>query len=370
MKSVPSLTGIRGVAALWVLWYHVQQDGRLFHLPWLQGARVVERGWAGVDLFFILSGFILTHAHGHEFIRLDRKPLVQFAKLRIARVYPLNLAVLLIIAALAVADPKFAAWYGGRAAGNFSGPSFVRTALLATRWFLPGAGDWNQPVWSLSAEILGYAMFPFIAMTLMACRSFRAALSIAFASLAALALLQILTHSANTNSIGQFGAITRMGFCFFGGAALCRAKTLAPSSVAPHGIKLSIVAVGLIVVTAIPYRTAIVMPTAFAILIFSLSFELGPVHRLLSCRPFMFLGRISFPLYLFHLMPLMWIGYQFRVTSLSPASGVAIICAYVTGCLAAATVLHRCIERPAHRLGRVWANRTSRTAKSAPAQPA
>jgi peptidoglycan/LPS O-acetylase OafA/YrhL len=103
-KDIPSLTGIRGVAALWVMSYHLQyESGRLWHLPWLDGLPVVERGWAGVDLFFALSGFVLMHVHGRDFPGFAQAvgaPFVRFAKLRISRVYPLSLIVLFMIAGL------------------------------------------------------------------------------------------------------------------------------------------------------------------------------------------------------------------------------------------------------------------------------
>src|SRR5689334_9429569 len=85
-----ALTGIRGVAALWVV---------LFHLPNpLAGtafAQVLSRGYLGVDLFFILSGFVLSYAYRDA---LPEKPMVRqalrFYAVRLARIYPLHVFVL------------------------------------------------------------------------------------------------------------------------------------------------------------------------------------------------------------------------------------------------------------------------------------
>jgi peptidoglycan/LPS O-acetylase OafA/YrhL len=343
-----------------VMSYHLQyESGRLWHLPWLDGMPVVERGWAGVDMFFVLSGFILMHVHGRDFLDFAHAagaPLVRFAKLRIARVYPLSLVVLLMIAALVDADPGFAARYRGFAAGNLSTDAFIRTALLATRWFLPGSGDWNQPVWSLSAEILGYLVFPFIAVGLMACRSFRDAFAVGLGSLVALALFQVATRTVGVNDLSQCGAVTRMICCFLAGAALCRARVLAPPEIARRAGALSIGAVALVLVSVGTSCGAILTPLGFSALIFAISFENGMISSGLASRPVVFLGRISFPLYLLHLMPLIWLQYHVTGRSMSAIEAMTIFLGYIVGCILAATALHYVIERPSHRLGRLWAS--------------
>jgi peptidoglycan/LPS O-acetylase OafA/YrhL len=358
-KGIPSLTGLRGVAAFWVILYHLQfKAGSLWHLPWLDGMPVVERGWAGVDLFFALSGFVLMHVHGREFVQFAQitgAPFVRFAKLRIARVYPLNLVVLFMIAGLVNADPGFADLYRGLAVGNLSADAFVRTALLATRWFLQGSGDWNQPVWSLSAEILGYMAFPLIAVALMACRSFREALAVGLGSLAVLALFQVATRTVGENDLSQCGAATRMICCFLAGTALSRARVLAPNGIARHASALSIGAVVLVLVSVGTDLGAILTPLGFSVLIFALSFEKGMINSVLVSRPVMFLGQISFPLYLLHLMPLIWLQYHVAGRSMPAIAAITVLLGYITGCILAATILNYVIERPSRRLGRLWA---------------
>ena len=163
--NVPSLTGIRGVAALWVVLFHLQQFGKDFGVPALVGTPVLRSGWTGVDLFFVLSGFVLMLVHERDFGRLHWQRMLRFAWLRVLRVYPLATVVLLLIALLVALDRNFALdWAQGAIPHNLTASAFVRTLFLANRWWLPTDGDWNQPEWSLSAEILGYAAFPFIAL--------------------------------------------------------------------------------------------------------------------------------------------------------------------------------------------------------------
>jgi peptidoglycan/LPS O-acetylase OafA/YrhL len=242
------------------------------------------------------------------------------------------------------------------AAGNLSTDAFVRTGLLATRWFLPGSGDWNQPVWSLSVEILGYLVFPLIAIALMGCRSSREAFALGLGSLATLALFQVATRTVGANDLGQCGAVMRMICCFSAGAALCRARVLAPTGIARNAGALSIGAVALLLVSVGTSYGAILMPLGFASLIFAISFENGIISAVLRSRPVMFVGRISFPLYLLHLMPLIWLQYHVTGRSMSAITAMTIFLGYIVGCILAATALHYAIERPSHRLGRLWAS--------------
>src|SRR6185437_8778005 len=89
-ESIDSLTGLRGVAALWVAAYH--GVGSLFALAL---ANLLGSGWLAVDLFFVLSGFIMCHVHLADFAVPSWSAAVRFLKLRIARVYPAHLVAAL-----------------------------------------------------------------------------------------------------------------------------------------------------------------------------------------------------------------------------------------------------------------------------------
>ena len=336
-----------------MLLFHVQTLGaERLHLAGLARAPFGD-GWSGVDLFFVLSGFILMRTHGAEFERPGAGTLKRFAIARFFRVYPLNLVVLLLIAALVAADRNFAHWYAADGYHNLRPPAFVRTALLATRWFLPGDGEWNQPVWSLSVEVLGYLAFPVIAWGLMRLKSTPALALVALASLAALLAVQVFRNVALTNDIGQVGAFTRMIFCFFAGAAASRAAALAPGFRGAPAAEI-VAVVGLVASCFSPFGLPL-RPLLFTVLIFALSYRQGPVDRALSTRAAVFLGRISFPLYLVHVMLLLAVCHDFA----GAAVGVR-IAALVGGALAAfalATALHYLLERPTHQLGRRIAGR-------------
>jgi peptidoglycan/LPS O-acetylase OafA/YrhL len=354
--AIPSLTGIRGVAAIWVLLFHLQGTiATVFAVTPLQGLPILSVGWSGVDLFFVLSGFVLMRAHSDEFLQLRVSPIVRFAKVRIARVYPLSALILLLVALLA-ADPGFATWYCLQHPGNLTLIAFVKTALLATRWFLPGTrGDWNQPVWSLSAEILGYAAFPLLA-SLLSRRSWAAALTIALLSVGTLVIYQMRSN-IGLDAFGQHPAVIRMACCFIAGAALARASAVTPPGLATRAAILSILATALILFDCLVPGATIALPFAYSALILALAFQRGPIDRALSTSVAQFLGRISFPLYLLHGMPLLWLGYRLKSAHAPPALSIAVLLLFLALIIALATLLHTAVERPSHRWGRRWAAR-------------
>lgn len=357
MRTIPSLTGLRGLAAAWVLLSHLCLVAPAFGAVWLGQAAILSRGWIGVDLFFVLSGFMLMWTHGADLQRPTTAAIGDFACARILRVYPLSLAVLALIVLAAWADPHFVAWSRGWNPGDFSTSSFVRTALLATRWWQGDGGEWNEPVWSLSAELVGYAGFPLLAWLLFR-RTRGVAIVVAVASLAILACYQIVSDTMVENAIDQVSALTRMGCCFTAGVALCRVR-LALSDRPPRYVSEASLAAALVVAMACHFEKGpVAAPAGFALLIFFLSFRAGALDRLLSSKPLMFLGRISFPLYLVNLTPLLWMYSTYGHAGLNGLAGLGMLVACVLGVVALATLLHHGVEKPSH----AWARRKARPA--------
>lgn len=161
-RALPALTGIRGVAAVWVVLYHAQSLWDL-RLP------LLSDGFRAVDLFFVLSGFIMMHAHQADFVSLNAHRTFRFFGLRALRVYPLNVVILLLILPFIVAFPAFVIWTRNidPSLGNaYSFAGFWQTLFLANRWLMRDLGVWNGTTWSLSVELLAYLSFPIIAFLL------------------------------------------------------------------------------------------------------------------------------------------------------------------------------------------------------------
>jgi peptidoglycan/LPS O-acetylase OafA/YrhL len=359
-EPLPGLTGVRGIAAVGVFLYHLQPAAlSLFGLDPGQGLSVVASGFRDVDLFFILSGFVLFHVHSGAFVRLDVGRITTFYTQRFFRVYPLNTFVLLLLVPLPFVLPQFVEWhrltyapYGAYNLRNYSVGGFVQSLLLAQTWTFVQLGTWNGPAWSLSAEVLGYAVFPFLAAYI--CRrtsGFRAGM-LAIASLTILVLLLAIGGHARNNPNGVF-AVIRMAFCFAAGVCLCRSFQLLEVSRVSAAI-LTLVSVAVIGACFWQDRLGLFSVFGFAGLIFGLAYRSGPVDRLLTTGPMMFLGRISFSLYLVHLPPLDlfdWLARQGINDSSVGAKSAALI-GMIAACFVLATLTYHLVEVPFQRVGR------------------
>jgi len=354
-RQIKSLTGIRGVAAAWVVLFHIQFIGAVngFQII-LPGYRLINSGWTGVDLFFMLSGFMLMHTHANQFDRIDRDGLWSFAISRFFRIYPLNAIVLLLIALLLLSYPGFSSNFRNLSTGNLSISSFLSTLFLATRWF-PCQGNWNEPVWSLSAEILGYAAFPFLALMIGKISSFRGAAYVSIITIVSVLIAQFAKGRLGDNDIDWPGALIRMAGYFSAGVALRRAAELWT----PQASQLTMGAISLIASATLAVLTLLpagggIMPLAEAVLIFSLYFECGIINRLLSSQPAMFLGKISFPLYLLHVMPILAANYFSRIHKVTDLVYHAIIIITLAAVIAISWILHRLVERRAHSFSQTF----------------
>src|SRR5271156_6454871 len=93
---LPPLTGVRGLAALWVLFFHLDAFVPIGEVP------VISMGYVGVDVFFVLSGFILGHVHLDDFVDLSIGGIKRFLALRLSRVYPVHFTMLIMATLFAV----------------------------------------------------------------------------------------------------------------------------------------------------------------------------------------------------------------------------------------------------------------------------
>ena len=351
-SDLPALTGVRGLAALWVLSYHLQFFAKAFGVDWLKDPPILRSGWVGVDLFFVLSGFVLMHAHQQDFVRPTLRATGRFALLRVFRVYPLATVVLLLLAALLATDPRFSDWYRkSHDPLDLTWVSFVRTLTLSTRWFPPFTGDWNQPTWSLSAEIVGYAAFPLLAMLAVRLNNGFFAVLLAIAALGLPQMLQPILHAGIGNDIFGF-AIVRMAGGFTAGIVLYRLHRLTPDRYRQlQGWSADLALVALLVALFTPLRLTAPL-FCFGLLVYGLAGHGGVVQRLLASPPALWLGRISFPLYLIHTMTLFFLYYELAVHNAPIPWRVATWVAFPPAAMLVAWGLHLAVERPSHEFGR------------------
>src|SRR5262252_662430 len=228
-QYVPALTGIRALAALLVLGMHTEQNvpsGLDSLLPFF------ARGYLGVDFFFVLSGFIITHVYFARLASASRNAVQIFLWHRFIRLYPVHITVLVgLVAIVSVA---------GVAGFTLNNPQewqwselFWQLTLLHA-WGVTVSPGWNAPSWSISAEWFACLLFPLLAPALIWARGRAIALLIAVAALAATALLFAMVDWTLNTWVGA-PALARVFGEFLCGAALCRAVALSDKLALPRG---------------------------------------------------------------------------------------------------------------------------------------
>ena len=171
-QRVDGIALLRGLAILLVLMNHVNMRLRLAKVPYTAGmpdqlvSSLVWNGQVGVQIFFAISGFLITSTSLLRWGSLAKVNVREFYWLRFARIAPLLLLLLMTLSALHfahvknfVVQPKT----GGLGGALFAALTFHVNVLEATRGYLPA--NWDI-LWSLSVEEMFYLFFPLVCWTL------------------------------------------------------------------------------------------------------------------------------------------------------------------------------------------------------------
>lgn len=158
MKPNPEITDLtvcRALFAAWVFIYHVDMHA---HLSAYLGpaAGLIKHGYLGVDGFFLLSGMILARIHPE--LAYAPEGAFRFWGKRLARIYPVHLSVIIILAVLFLTGLGLG--LAPRDPERFSVISLVENLLLVQGWGFSNNLAWNYPSWSVSTEWAGYLAFP------------------------------------------------------------------------------------------------------------------------------------------------------------------------------------------------------------------
>ncbi len=317
------LTSIRGVAALWVAAGHVAPA-----MIGIQGP-FVAASFTAVDLFFILSGMILATVHAN----LGLAGIPRFAAKRILRIYPMCFVALTLLLCVLLYPHVSFKWFRQSMDWRLAGSYLLVGAFVDLRT----AG--NPPAWSAGVEMACYAAFPLAICAIRSLNLFWRAVWLA----AAAALSWWIWDDAIAGTLG-LGAVAR-GFVGFGiGMALWALKQrLALGWRAATAFELA-GAGELVVAVALGWYD---FYTFFsAALLFGLQYDAGPLARVLRNRALLWLGKISFSLYLLH-YPLAVAADKFA--PMPPGNGwpQAARCAiWLVALLALSSVTYLSVEKP------------------------
>ena len=317
-RHLPALSGLRALAVIGVMAYHLQ-------LGWASG------GYLGVDLFFVLSGFLISTLLLEEWVATGTINLAGFWSRRARRLLPALFLVVLALAVYLVANAQF----GGPGANGLIDLSALRGDAISTLLYV---GNWHaiyahqsyfaqfstpsplQHTWSLAIEEQFYVVWPLVLVLVlrMSRRSWRQvgmALTVTV-GLASSALMAVLFHPGADPTRIYYGTDTRL-FDLMAGAtvAFMAASRPQPNARAQRTLHiaapLAALALGLCWVTS---GTSAGLPKNW---MFDGGFLLcallgavvvadarlvtpGLLGRLLGRPPLHFLGTISYGIYLWH----------------------------------------------------------------------
>lgn len=325
MKQIDNLTGLRAYAALSVVLLHMRTlfsyDGNPFDF-------IFSNGGNGVQVFFVLSGFILAYTHGDRFRDgLTVSNYLFFVRLRFARIYPVHLFMLLVVTL------QLWLWRGFDPLSD-TVCAFVANITLTQAWGTLAGAAYNQPAWTISAEWFAYLLFPVLALT---SRSGPFAwLLLSSATIAAIPAVSRFMFTYGEFTYGAqailCGLYVSLGFFAY---QLCRRL--------PDWRlfwRVSAIVMGPVLVALIWHTLGMdVFAIATAFLMMAL-FKSGPVFAYAN-KVSVYLGLWSYSLYMVH-MPVLWL-FKAVASNTPPLAIIAVMIA------AAAGIYYR-IEEPCREM--------------------
>lgn len=343
-ERLAGLDALRGLAACVVAFgYHV----KLFFAPGVfvpqwggpLGVWMHQFGWTAVDLFFVLSGFVFAHVYlrGENRLRSGGGQ-AAFWVARLARLYPLHLAMLLVTAWLFRAEPANTA------------PAFAAHAAMLQALYEPVSRTFVGPSWSLSVEVLCYAVF-------------------AAAAWGGTRIGTLTTWAALITGIGGIlavgdvyqpsvaGYVARGLAGFFAGQLLWRYRSALQAMSAP--LLIAAVGAGIAVSHAAGPRGAGAV-LGLSLLAWPALILLTLRWRFMTAKPLVWLGDRSYAIYLLHMPMIDIVAFGAGGLSGDPATMLAAQFGLIAVTLGAADLVYRRFELPARRAIRgAWLRRSA-----------
>ncbi|MGF1724966.1 acyltransferase family protein [Photobacterium nomapromontoriensis] len=371
MKTeVPLLTPLRGLAALCVALFHA----RLIFFPqWkeplIEFTHFLENSYLFVDLFFLLSGFVMMHVYKKNFV--DGVSFSQwkgFMWLRFSRIYPLffiTLSVLVLWEFIKLnqrlgfyGGPLLESW-GLTGIPAFNGPFNTSDSLLSNFFMLHAVTTtsltWNIASWSLSAEWLSYMVFPFMVSVL----SMRTRVTLWVPVLVWIILFSLNQTHGSLDITNGISSLLRAVCGMFLGGWLCNITLSEKHKTLINSDALLLVLIALTVGVMHVKLSAHFVVMTFAILIFIASQQekrTTLIFTLFDNKITRYLGDISYSVYLWHvvlllpgvelinvLFPDLLSGWFAQTSWLAGLYGVAV---FITLTVIVSSISYRYFERP------------------------
>ena len=364
---MPTLDGLRGIAILAVLVSHfVHLAPTAGDVSALLLGRTARLGWAGVDLFFVLSGFLITGILADA--RGDDGYFRTFYMRRTVRIFPLYYAFIFAAFALTWWRPD------GGLAPKDALPWFAMygtNVLVSWRGSFGAAGDMGH-LWSLAVEEQFYMLWPFLVFALSPRTLERTCLALVIAAL----VLRLGLVATGGSPIAMFTLLPmRMDALGVGAWIACRVRRpFAPAVVARAALVAgcsAAMAFGVLAFRAgsdlrfqhplgAAFGYSLLAVASAALLVLALLAREGsPLYRVLTARGFLAFGKYSYGLYVLHSLAPRLLGYLGVGPERMPMVGGSQVPAAIGYALLATGVAYvlamlswRTVEQPMLRLKR------------------
>jgi peptidoglycan/LPS O-acetylase OafA/YrhL len=352
VATIPALTGLRIVAASWVVLEHFRNPIAALLHPAAAPTALISSGYLGVEVFFVLSGFIISHNYASRLTPWNAPEYRRFLRLRFARLYPVHLFTFVAAGGLLLGAHIM------HVALN-SAPSTSPLSAIMNLFMLqavPPAHGWDQPAWSICCEAGAYLAFPVMALLLVRCRTRLKSLSGVLVGVTFTVTALILLSSAGVLSTTSYPAMWARILGEF--SAGCFLWAFWDRFVKPRRAwdAVAVASGGTVAILACllrgPAWTSIATLPLLALLVIATASATGPVSRILGHRVAVYGGKISYSLYMTHFLVLMVVGKLLPWEHASSApllTRLGILTAYAALVLLAAMLTYHWVEEPARR---------------------
>ena len=372
-QYIDNLTPLRGIAAVMIVVFHFEELITRFVKP--ENSMIIRKSYLMVDLFFIMSGFVMLHVYGEKFQQnLQSAQFLKFIRARFARLYPLHLFTLLLIVGL---------FYGTHSPANpVQNPAAIPTHLLLLQSFgIHSIFTWNVPSWSISAEWWCYLLFPLFVLMLSKYKN-SIYLLLLLSALLYIAILYFLPRvnffAPNLPAPHNLDVTYDYGFLrglagFMAGMAC---YIFYQQKKFNRFIGTDIACIGSIVLTLAAMHFGVndlIYIPLFMLLVVTIATNKKIIHKIFLFKPLQYLGTISYSIYMMHSILIFAIavpyiqyrGYVYKGpgTLIMPFwTGLNICIIFLLSVVAVSSITYFLIEKPC----RIWINGKNKNSQVTP----
>ena len=369
MKHLKPLTSLRFFAAFVVVLCHIRypfdpfKAGDHLRLP-VWAWNFAKNGFVGVNLFFVLSGFVIAYNYGDKFLE-KTTTFLRFMIARFARIWPA------FVTALILAFPVYVLRGDDKTAMAKFPLMLPVHLLLIHNWFPNLGASWLSPSWTIGTEWGFYLMFPLFAAAVFKLRE-KGLWTLLIVSAALTFIAPIIYHSGALSQYSQpdtggedfWGRVLRWySFVrlpeFLVGVAVCRLYMLQTLEQREKWSRvmapLALLGLAFIVwvMAADPFEfmftNQAVLTLPFAAIIWYLAYDRGWISKALALPTLILLGEASYSLYLIHIVVKQYFYRIGGIFFLTRADSIPLALSIIVGSIFASIIIFKKIEKPARR---------------------